>query len=145
MKQLSHIDEKLENEIVFIVESGNIKHDDEKLDEALSLYIKSWSLIPEPKLEWDISNWVTACLYSVYFDLGNFTTSKEWGEISLKTRSSDIDTSPLIDLGMVCYELGQYDEAIKYFDDAYQYGKNRAFQDRPKKYLDYYLKNRVEQ
>ena len=143
MKELSKVNEKLEVEIVFVIENGNAKHDVNKLDEALLLYLKAWSLIPEPKIEWEISNWVASCLYSIYFDLENFTTSKEWGEVSLKTRSSEIDTSPLIDLGMVCYELGQYDEAIKYFDEAYSYGKKRAFQDRPQKYLDYYLKNRI--
>ena len=34
--------------------------------------------------------------------------------------------------GMVCYELNQFEEAYKYFNDAYNYSKERAFQDRPK-------------
>jgi len=43
---------------------------------------------------------------------------------------------------MVCYELNQFEEAYKYFNDAYNYGKERAFQDRPKKYLEFYLRKR---
>ncbi len=55
---------------------------------------------------------------------------------------SDIDTAPLINIGMVCYELNQFEEAYKYFNDAYNYSKERAFQDRPKKYLEFYLRKR---
>lgn len=33
------------------------------------------------------------------------------------------DRYSAIDLGMVCYELEQFDEAYKYFNDAYSYGK----------------------
>lgn len=145
MNDLYKVDGETESKIISFVESGNVKHDNQNLNEALALYLDAWSLIPEPKLEWEISNWVAACLYSAYFDLESYTTAKRWGEIALKTCSSAIDTSPMIDLGMVCYELGQYDEAIKYFDEAYSFGKKRAFQGRPKKYLDYYLKKRIEQ
>ena len=81
-------------------------------------------------------------MYSAYFDLADYAEAKKWGETTLWTRGSDIDTAPLIDLGMVCYELNQFEEAYKYFNDAYNYGKERAFQDRPKKYLEFYLRKR---
>jgi tetratricopeptide (TPR) repeat protein len=74
-------------------------------------------------------------MYSAYFDLEDYDEAKKWGETTLRTRGSDIDTAPSIDLGMVCYELNQFDEAYKYFNDAYNYGKERAFQDRPKNTL----------
>lgn len=72
-------------------------------------------------------------MYSAYFDLADYAEAEKWGETTLRTRGSDIDTAPLIDLGMVCYELNQFEEAYKYFNDAYNYGKERAFQDRSKK------------
>lgn len=81
-------------------------------------------------------------MYSAYFDLADYAEAEKWGETTLRTRGSDIDTAPLIDLGMVCYELNQFEEAYKYFNDAYNYRKERAFQDRPKKYLEFYLRKR---
>ncbi|MCP1773415.1 hypothetical protein J2T38_002264 [Neisseria perflava] len=37
--------------------------------------------------------------------------------------------------GLVCYELGEYDEAYRYFDEAYRRGAYRgAFQEYDKKY-----------
>ncbi|WP_255249271.1 hypothetical protein, partial [Enterobacter hormaechei] len=98
--------------------------------------------LPEPKFEWELANWIAACMYSACFDLADYAEAKKWGETTLRTRGSDIDTAPLIDLGMVCYELNQFEEAYKYFNDAYNYGKERAFQDRPKKYLEFYLRKR---
>jgi len=81
-------------------------------------------------------------MYSACFDLADYAEENKWGKTTLRTRGSVIDTAPLIDLGMVCYELNQFEEAYKYFNDAYNYSKERAFQDRPKKYLEFYLRKR---
>ncbi len=93
---------------------------------------KARQALPEPKLEWELANWIAACMYSACFDLADYAEENKWGKTTLRTRGSDIDTAPLIDLGMVCYELNQFEEAYKYFNDAYNYSKERAFQDRPK-------------
>ncbi|ROL67785.1 hypothetical protein BLX41_21025 [Pseudomonas protegens] len=139
MKVLSVMNKKLEELIVSTVEKGNELHDNKSYEDALKEYCKAWALLPEPKLEWEIASWIAACMYSAYFDMATFAKAKEWAEIALKTRGSDIDTAPLIDLGMVCFELKSLDESYNYFDSAYNYGKARSFKDRPKKYLDFYL------
>ncbi|MGG7670810.1 hypothetical protein ACQ4OC_19575 [Yersinia sp. J1] len=144
MKELAEENQKLEETIVSTVEKGNELHDGKSYEGALDEYNKAWGLLPEPKLEWEIAGWIAACIYSAYFDMAAFPKAKEWAEVALQTRGSDIDTAPLIDLGMVCYELEQYDESYKYFDDAYNYGKARAFKERPKKYLDFYLAKKKE-
>ncbi|GAA3894371.1 hypothetical protein GCM10022405_19850 [Gibbsiella dentisursi] len=144
MKELAEENKKLEEIIVSTVEKGNELHDGKSYEEALDEYNKAWGLLPESKLEWEIAGWIAACIYSAYFDMAAFQEAKKWAEVALQTRGSDIDTAPLIDLGMVCYELEQYDESYKYFDDAYSYGKARAFKERPKKYLDFYLAKKKE-
>lgn len=144
MKELAEENKNLEEIIVSRVEKGNELHDVKSYEEALDEYKKAWELLPDPKLGWEVSSWISACIYSAYFDMAAFKKSKEWAEITLQTRGSDIDTAPLIDLGMVCYELEEYDESYKYFDDAYSYGKARAFKERPKKYLDFYLGRKKE-
>ena len=132
-----------EKSITSLVEKGNELHDNQKYSEALEQYQKAWQALPEPKFKSEFANWISACMYSAYFDLADYDEAKRWGETTLRTRGSDIDTAPSIDLGMVCYELNQFDEAYKYFNDAYNYGKERAFQDRPKTYLDFYLRKRA--
>lgn len=139
MRELSKIDANLENEIVKLVEAGNEAHDNNNFEEALTYYQKAWDLIPSKKTEWEISNWLAACFFSVYFDINDYLSAKKWAELSMLTRGSDIDTAPLVDLGMVCFELKEFEDSYKYFDEAYKYGKKRAFQDRPRKYLDFYI------
>lgn len=137
MKEIS--DKDLELIIIELTEEGNKFHDENNYKNALEKYLLSWEKIPEPKLEWEISSWISACIYSAYFDMENYIAAKEWAIISLKTKSSEIDTSPYINLGMVYYELEQYDISYKYFQFAYNLGKKRAFKERPKKYLNFYF------
>lgn len=139
MKELTEEYKELEEIIISTVEKGNNFHHNKFYEEALDEYNKAWELLPEPKLEWEIASWIAACIYKVYFDMAAFSKAKVWAEIALRTRASDINTAPLINLGIVCYELGQFDESYKYFDAAFSYGKARAFKERPKKYLDFYL------
>lgn len=140
MKELTEYNLELEEEIVSIIEAGNVYSTNGDFDAALKNYQEAWELLPEPKLEWEmLSSWLSGSFYTAYFNQADFESAKSWGEAQLKATSSDIDTAPSIDLGMVCYELEQYDESYKYFDEAYSYGKARAFKERPKKYLDFYL------
>ncbi len=142
MKVLSEVNQKLEDAIITVVENGNSFHNNGFFEQALNEYFKAWELLPEVKQDWEIASWISACIFSAYFDMSDFSQAKGWAEIAFKTRGSDIDTGPIIDLGIVNYELNQFDDAYKYFSDAYDFGKARAFKERPKKYLDFYLKNK---
>lgn len=145
MKVLSKVNQKLEEAIINAVGNGNSFHDNSSFKQALNEYFKAWELLPEVKQDWEIASWISTCIFSAYFDMSDFSQAKSWAEIAFKTRGSDIDTGPIIDLGMVCYELKQFDDAYKYFSDAYDLGKVRAFKERPKKYLDYYLDKKKSQ
>ncbi|SHM51733.1 hypothetical protein [Morganella morganii] len=143
MKELAEENIELEEKVVSIIEEGNNFNTIGDFDSALKSYETAWLLLPEPKLEWEmLSSWLSGSFYTAYFNLAIFEKAKHWAEAQLKATSSSIDTAPLIDLGMVCYELKQYDESYKYFDDAYSYGKARAFKERPKKYLEFYLERK---
>ena len=39
---------------------------------------KAWQALPEPKLEWELANWISACMYSAYFDLADYVEAKKW-------------------------------------------------------------------
>lgn len=140
MRILSDENPALEEKIVSLIELGNSLNTDKDHASALCEYEKAWALLPEPKLEWEmIGSWLVGSFYTAYFGLSDFESAKYWAELQLKAENSDIDTAPLIDLGMVCFELGDNDASYRYLNKAYQYGKERAFKERPKKYLDFYL------
>lgn len=129
----------LGEEINKIILDGDKYRHRKDIDSALLCYEKAWSLVPEPKLQWAMPPyWIASSFFSAYFDKCDYEKAKEWGEILLRVKASN-DTGPIVSLGMACFELRQYDEAYQYFHDAYSYGKKRAFQERPKKYLEFYL------
>lgn len=140
MKELSQFDAELESRIIDVISAGN-EHDDYKeFKEAIKKYDEAYTILPEPKFEWEmISAWLAGCYFNAYFALGDFSKAKQWADVELKYRSSDIDVGPFMDIGMAAYELGQLDEAYKNFEVAYDYGKERPFKWYPKKYLEFYL------
>ncbi|MGC5700721.1 hypothetical protein J4P02_11045 [Pseudomonas sp. NFXW11] len=140
MRVLSDENPELEEKIVSIIELGNSLNTDRDHASALREYEKAWALMPEPKLQWEmIGSWLAGSFYTAYFGLSDFENAKYWAELQLEAEGSDVDTAPLIDLGMVYFELGDNEASYRCLDKAYQYGKERAFKQRPKKYLDFYL------
>lgn len=94
MKELEN--PRIESKVNSFVEKGNELHDDKKYAQALEQYEKAWSILPEPKPEWQVANWISANIFSAYFDLGDYNEAKKWGEMTLQTRGSEIDTAPSI-------------------------------------------------
>lgn len=140
MKDLADGNPELAKDMMDIMESGNALDERGDKDAARSAYQKAWDLLPEPKLEWPpLSAWITGSFYNLHFDNADFAAAKQWAQKSLHARESEIDTGPLIAMGMAHFELEEYAQARAYFDEAYRYGKARAFQERPRKYLAFYL------
>lgn len=142
MKDLADEHPELAKEIMALMASGN-ELDERKEDGARAMYQKAWDLLPEPKLGWTpLSAWVTGSFFQLHFDAGDFAAARHWAQQTLEGRESDIDTGPLLNLGMACFELGDTAQAYECFDQAHRLGKARAFQGRPRKYLKFYLDER---
>lgn len=140
MKDLFDTQPKLAEKIMSLMTEGNEFDESGQKNEALAAYQKAWELLPDFKLDWDLlTGWISGSLYNYYLDSSDFKLAKHWAEIALKGRSSEIDTGPIVSLGIACFELDEHEEAYRLFDEAYRYGKSRAFQERPKKYLTFYL------
>lgn len=143
MKDLTPEYPELEREIIETVEAGNVLDETQQHEQALIYYDQAWGMLPEPKTDWEIASWIASCHVNAHMDLEQFTLAKPWAEIALQTRGSDINTGPVIDLGIVCMRLEQHDEAFAYLDQAYVYGKERAFQGSPRDVLQYYKEQKA--
>ncbi|MDL5366231.1 hypothetical protein QSH18_11495 [Xanthomonas sp. NCPPB 2654] len=144
MKDLADGNPELAKDIMGIMESGNALDERGDTEAARSAYQQAWDLLPEPKLEWPpLSAWITGSFCNLHFDSADFAAAKQWAQKSLHARESEIDTGPLIAMGMAHFELEEYAQARAYFDEAYRYGKARAFQERPRRYLAFYLEKQA--
>jgi len=142
VRDLYDIDPALGSAIDKIVEEGDDARQGGDMDGAVSLYQKAWALVPEPKTDWMMpSLWIISSFCSAWFDKGDFEKAKVWAEMLLGLKS-DRDTAPAVIMGMVCYELQQYEEAYAHFHAAYGYAKTQAFLGRDKKYLAFYQAER---
>lgn len=112
--------------------------------EELEFLLNLWNELPEPKHKQpeQISNWIIDCIFNNYFDNKDYSQAKEWAFRALNNDTAEEGAYEHFQMGRVCYELEEYDEAIKYFTIAYERGKKRAFQEYDKKYWEFYSLNK---
>lgn len=144
MKTLSIIDANLENKVIEAISLGNELEDNKRFSEAIENYDKAFNMLPEPKFEWEmISAWLVGSYFNACFSKGDYLKAKEWAYLELKYRSSEIDVTPFINIGMVSFEMNEFDEAYRNFEMVYRYGEKRPFQEYNKKYLTFYLNRKT--
>ncbi|WP_424403571.1 hypothetical protein [Pasteurella sp. PK-2025] len=137
------LDEHELHEYVQKIENANLLEDIDQ-EKALKIYIDLWNDLPEPKNKQpeQISNWIIDCIFGVYCDLKQFRPAKVWAIKGLDNDTAETGSYEYFQMGRVCYELNEFDDAMKYFDIAYQRGKKRAFQEFDKKYWAFYSENK---
>lgn len=137
-QELSKINPELASKIQKIVEEGNSKSDAKKYKESSGIYLTAWELLPEKKANWDLAQWISMSLFQDKMAVGEFAEAKRWALLSYEARPSDIDFASLIDLGWVCLELNELDEAFRWFSNAYEIEGRAAFSDYPSKLYKFF-------
>lgn len=135
--------EQTVNEYIKKIENANLLENTD-IDKSLSIYLDLWNTLSTPKNKQprQLSNWLIDCIFGVYFDKKDYVKAKEWAIVALNNDTAETGAYEYFQMGRVCYELKEYDEAIKYFSIAYERGKKRAFQEFDKKYWEFYSKNK---
>lgn len=136
MEDLSKVNSQLSQEIVATVEAGNILHDSGAHELALEKYSESWSMLPEPKEQWDLAHWIAKCYSRLYLELGAYEEAKAWAVRAVQTKPPR-ETSSFIFLGASHLGLNEKELACEFFKKAFELGKGRAFQGFDKSYLDF--------
>jgi len=143
MRNLLNENPELSRELIAKVELGNKRDADGETVTAREIYLEAWDRLPDPKENWEpFSQWIADCLFGNYIDSNNYEEAEKWAEASYKSRPDEIETSCLVQLGLVNYEMGKIDAALDWFGRAYAVGKYRAFQGFDKKYFDFFKKNK---
>lgn len=139
MKELGPVNPVLEKTVIDVIEDGNALVVEGAYEEGLAAYEKAWSLLPDPKAEWEmLSNWIAISFFDAHLKSGQFQDARKWALVEMETRPSDDDYGPFMDLGIGHFELQELPESHRYFAQAYQLGGARAFKEYPKKYYEFF-------
>lgn len=127
--------------ILKMIGEGNALYSQGKIDEAIDNSISilnELDVIYGDRYESEEARLIMMSLYDIYFSRGDYIEAKKWVSDIFKCNIPDAATSELVNLGAVCLELGENDEAYEYFMKAYSKGKNRAFKEYPSKYWEFF-------
>ena len=130
----------LEEDIESLVASGDALAHELRYEEALSRYKEAWSLIPEPKGEWEASRRVLAAIGDTHFLTGAFETAVEALSEAFLCPGGLGDAFIHLRIGQCEFELGDVDFAAEHLIQAYEREGDDIFQDEDPKYVEFVLK-----
>src|SRR6266480_5996807 len=128
-------DPDLHAKIVSLCERGDELVNQENFAEAVPIYSEAWSLLPEPKNDWEASTWILSALGDAYFFLRNHEHAlKMFLEV---IQSPEGLGNPFIHLrlGECYYELGDTTKAGDELTRAYMAGGKELFAKEDAKYF----------
>lgn len=112
-------------------------------EKAVKKYNEAWSLLPEPKNEWEASTWLLAAIGDACFLAGYYTSGIEAFQYSLICPGGVCNPFILMRLGQCQFEKGDYSAAAENLCRAYMLEGNEIFASEEPKYFEF-LKDRIQ-
>ena len=139
---LSDIDPELNSEINNIIcESRQAKTLQERIDELM----RAWDLIPKPATQFVTpTSGLCSEISGRFKELKDYSKALEWINIALEARKTVPDGSTFLWAGIIYYELGDMENAYKYFDLTYNELRYTPFSMEDKKYWQFYKQRKEE-
>jgi tetratricopeptide (TPR) repeat protein len=103
---------------------------------AYAYFSEMWSLLPEPKTDWNASTWILTSLGDVCFQGGKFDAARQNLEAAILCPNAIGNPFIHLRLGQTYYELGLLDAAANELMRAYMGGGREIFSD-DAKYLEF--------
>ncbi|NYT59222.1 hypothetical protein H0A65_09840 [Alcaligenaceae bacterium] len=107
--------------------------------EAERYVLACWNCIPDPKLDYDHAQSMTADLVKFYRDIGQPLKAKEW--LPLARQAYGPEPEPHIDFiaATVHYQAGEFEPAFDLFQRLFKAYKTRPFLGEKPEYLAFYM------
>ena len=139
---LSDINPELNSEINNIIcESRQAKTPQERIDELM----RAWALIPKPATQFVTpTSGLCSEISGRFKELKDYSKALEWINIALEARKTVPDGSTFLWAGIIYYELGDMENAYKYFDLTYNELRYTPFSMEDKKYWQFYKQRKEE-
>lgn len=113
-----------------------------KYEEAIAVYREAWTLIPEPKTEWNAATWVIAALADAYFLGGYIQYAKEALDFGMGCPGAIGNPFLHMRYGQALLDMGDEDRAADELMRAYMSEGDEIFETEDPRYLSF-LKTRA--
>jgi tetratricopeptide (TPR) repeat protein len=117
--------------------TGDRLADERKFEEALAEYNRAWSLVPEPKNEWEAATWLLAASADANFNLGRYEKAKGSLQYAMTCPGGLGNPFLHLRLGQAQFELGDFDAAADELMRAYMGDGEEVFSEEDPKYLTF--------
>ena len=125
----------------FVCNSNDVPTPEERID----ILKQAWELLPKPATQFVEPTSAIACgISGNYKKLGDYPKALEWILIALEARKAVPDGGPFLWAGIIYYELGDMENAYKYFDLTYNELRYTPFSMEDKKYWQFYKQRKEE-
>ena len=125
----------------FVCNSNDVPTPEERID----ILKQAWELLPKPATQFVEPTSAIACgISGSYKKLGDYLKALEWILIALEARKTVPDGSTFLWAGIIYYELGDMENAYKYFDLTYNELRYTPFSMEDKKYWQFYKQRKEE-
>jgi tetratricopeptide (TPR) repeat protein len=116
---------------------GNDFLDQGRAPEAISTWEEALEILPEPKINWEASEWLYASIGDAYYELNNYKRAQEALQNALNCSGSSPSPFVTYRLGQVFVEQGQTERGVEMLLRAYMLDGDTIFvEDGGEKYLD---------
>lgn len=107
--------------------------------------MRAWDLIPKPATQFVTpTSGLCSEISGRFKELKDYSKALEWINIALEARKTVPDGSTFLWAGIIYYELGDMENAYKYFDLTYNELRYTPFSMEDKKYWQFYKQRKEE-
>jgi tetratricopeptide (TPR) repeat protein len=129
------MDDVLYGKIEHLCEQADAQLDNEKIDEAISLYQKAIDIVPDPKRDWEASTWLYATIGDLYFLKEDYHKAVSCFYDAYNCPGGIENPFICLRLGEALLETSQIDKAKEFLLRAYMLEGEEIFTDEDKKYF----------
>jgi len=130
-----NLDNKIYESISLICRRGDDLLGNGDAEAALRQYVEAWSLLPEPKHQWEAATWILSAIGDAHFTQQRFEDALQAFTNALLCPNGLGNPFIHLRLGQSFYELGDTQRAQDELARAYMGGGAELFSKEPPKYF----------
>jgi len=112
---------------------------------AVELANNAWAEVPEPKFGWDVTNSFVIGIAETYRDCQLYEPAINLLNDLFSAKAVDsFEDGPYFMMGTTYYEMGDFENSLKWLSQANTISKGRCFREEDPKYLKFFLENKKD-